>query len=72
MDPELLAAAVGHFKDMMAINEAHRKVAPPIPPKSQDARDVAAPSGKGAGKGKNRKGGKVGDAGAADAAAASQ
>ena len=72
MDPELLAAAVGHLKDMMAINEAHRRVAPPVPPKGQEGRDVAPPSGKGAGKGKNRKGGKGGDAGAADAAVPTQ
>jgi len=41
VDPELLAAAVGHMKDMLTINEAQRK----ITPAAAKASETATPSG---------------------------
>ena len=55
VDPELLAAAVGHLKDMMAINEAQRKVAPSGGARPQESRDGTHSDSKGRGKRGDRK-----------------
>ena len=67
VDPELLAAAVGHLKDMMAINEAQRKVAPPAGPRPQEGRESTQQDPKGRGKRSDRKQWKGGAPAPADA-----
>ena len=61
VDPELLAAAVGHLKDMMAINEAQRKVAPSGGPRPQESREGTQPDPKGRAKRGERKSWKGGE-----------
>ncbi len=63
-DPELLAAAVGHMKDFMAISEAQRKAAPTRTP--GDDGDAAG-AGKGGGKGGKAKAAAKAAAAAAEA-----
>lgn len=57
-DPELLAAAVGHMKDLMAIGEAQRRAMPGNPSPASGGSAVAGGAGQGQGGGFQKKPGK--------------
>ena len=69
-DPTLLAAAVGHMKDLMAISEAQKKVVPQALPNPRLPKESGEAGNRGAGRGARRRGGKGSDSSAADAAVA--